>query len=141
MRAWLRENRKSLLGFIPVVLISLAIGWVIWVEMGRWYSTTHVENMVGQVWEVRASDSALEIEVLFTETTHFFTYEGALPDYVTERQYVRALFQFSPDNDCILEFIGPVNPPGLSFPTTLFAILGVIIVAAFILYVLTRGGT
>lgn len=143
MKAWLRENWKGLLGgllgLVPAVLITLAIGWVIWGEMDRWYSTTHVENMVGQVWEVKSSDNVFEIEVLFTETTQIFTYEGSLPDYVVERQYVRALFQFSPDNDRILEFLGPTNGSGLYIPKPylwMFAIVVIIAIVGTISYIL-----
>lgn len=139
MRAWLRRNLVGSIPGIVVICIAIAVGWVIWIEMDRWYSTTHVENMVGQVWEVKSADSTFEIEVLFTETSQIFTYEGSLPGYVAERQYVRALFQFGPDNGRILEFLGPANAPGLDFPKPylwMFAFMGTVGIVAIIINIL-----
>lgn len=125
-----RRNWFDLFMTVAVILVTVAVVWVIWGEMDSWYSTTHVENMVGQVWKISSAGNVLEIDVSFTETSTVFAYEGTLPGYVTEGQYVRALFQFSPDNDRIVEFLGPTNPPGISLPLPLMLLLVVLAIAS-----------
>ena len=134
------RNWSGMVGFVVVVVIGIAVFGVIWSEMDRWYSTTHVENMVGQVWKISSAGNVLEIDVSFTETSTVFTYDGVLPGYVEEGQYVRALFQFSPDNDRILEFLEPADPPGVHFPFSflLLTILAIIVLAVVILEIVKR---
>lgn len=138
-KSFFRQRWPNLLTSVVLISITVTVGWVIWSEMDRWYSTTHVENMVGKVWEIRLTDSTLEIDMFFTETSTVFAYDGVLPGYVAEGQYVRALFQFSPDNACIIEFIGPAEEPSVPRPYLwMFAILGIVVVAFVIIRILTR---
>lgn len=139
-RGKFRPNRPALLGVIVTISITFAVGWVIWNEYSKWDSTTHIENMVGKVWKIKAADGGLEIGVNFEETGYDFAYEGPLPIYVQEGEYIRALFQFSPDNDRIVEFLGPAEEPGvhLPFSFTLLAILGIIVCATVIVYFIMR---
>lgn len=137
--SFLRRRWPDLLAAVVLISVTIAVVWVVWGEMDRWYSTTHVENMVGKVWEIRSADNTLEIDVFFTETSTVFAYDGVLPSYVAEGQYVRALFQFSPDNACIIKFIGPAEEPSVPRPYLwMFAILGIVVVAFVIIQILTR---
>ena len=135
MRAWLRENRKSLLGLVPIVLVTIAVSWVLFdsIESGEFEGE-------GEIWKVKATDGdSWKINVLFGHgtlgrTEVIFRYYGELPVYANEGEYVALRYYLDHDNSEILEFQGLAEEPSpILFPSwTLLAVLGVIVLAVIV---------